>query len=118
MSAGQIAVDKIESYHAHVYFDEGSREPAQALRDAVSAGFDIEMGRWHERPVGPHPMWSYQVAFKPGLFDTLVPWLMLNRGDLIILLHPNTGEDLEDHCDRPVWFGDRQELDLSIFNTN
>jgi DOPA 4,5-dioxygenase len=116
MSAEAVAVDSIESYHAHVYFDEATREPAQALRDAISAGFEITMGRWHERPVGPHPMWSYQVAFQPALFDTLVPWLMLNRGELNILLHPNTGEGLADHRERPFWLGDAQELDLSIFD--
>ncbi len=118
MNAGSIALDKIESYHAHVYFDEATREPAQALRDAISAGFEITMGRWHERPVGPHPMWSYQVAFQPDLFDTLVPWLMLNRGDLNILLHPNTGEDLADHRERPFWLGEPQDLDLAIFDNN
>jgi len=116
MSGALLAVENIESYHAHVYFDEDTREPAQALRDAVSANFDIKMGRWHERPVGPHPMWSYQIAFEPEQFDSLVPWLMLNRGELIVLLHPNSGEGLQDHRDRPLWFGEPQELELGMFD--
>ena len=36
----------IESYHAHVYFDAGSREAAQTLRDAITEAFPVEMGRW------------------------------------------------------------------------
>lgn len=59
------AVQAIEDYHAHVYFDESSREAARSVREAVEAVFEVEMGRWHERNVGPHPRWSYQIAFAP-----------------------------------------------------
>ena len=69
----------IRDYHAHVYFDADSRESARALRDEIEANFNIEMGRWHEKRVGPHPRWSYQVKFRADTFATLVPWLMLNR---------------------------------------
>jgi DOPA 4,5-dioxygenase len=43
----------IQDYHAHVYFDADSREPATALREEIETHFDIEMGRWHEKEVGP-----------------------------------------------------------------
>lgn len=108
-------VARIESYHAHVYFDAATREPAQALRSAIVEQFEVEMGRWHEKPVGPHPRWSYQVAFKPAVFAQIVPWLMLNRRGLTIFLHPNTGDGLADHRDNPTWMGEMLELDLSIF---
>jgi DOPA 4,5-dioxygenase len=72
------------------------------------------MGRVHSRPVGPHPRWSYQVAFPPDMFSTFVPWLALNRGDLVVLVHPNTGHDLTDHRDRALWLGEKVDLDLSI----
>jgi aromatic ring-cleaving dioxygenase len=109
-------VGDIDGYHAHVYFGEDNREPAQALRDEVTEKFPaIEMGRWHERPVGPHPRWSYQIAFAPDLFETLVPWLMLNRRDCTIFLHPNTGNDLEDHRDGAVWMGEMLDLKLEMF---
>ena len=55
----------ITGYHAHVYFDAGTRDEARAIREAVEARFQIAMGRWHEKPVGPHPCWSYQIAFAP-----------------------------------------------------
>lgn len=104
-----------DSYHAHVYFSADSREAAQALREQIVERFDVEMGRWHEKPIGPHPRWSYQVAFPATLFADIVPWLMLNRGDLTIFLHPNTGDDLRDHRDYPTWMGELLPLDLSIF---
>ena len=43
------------------------------------------------------------------------PWLALNRGDLTIFVHPNTGQDLEDHRDRAIWLGQQVPLVLDIF---
>jgi len=105
----------IRDYHAHVYFDADSRESARALRDEIEANFNIEMGRWHEKRVGPHPRWSYQVKFRADTFATLVPWLMLNRRGLTVFLHPNTGAALEDHRDWPIWMGEMLLLDLTLF---
>lgn len=108
--------DRITGYHAHVYFDEASRDAAWALREEIRERFQkAEIGRFHEKLVGPHPRWSYQIAFAPELFAEIVPWLMLNRGDLIVFLHPNTDDDLRDHRDWPAWMGGMPELDLSIF---
>jgi aromatic ring-cleaving dioxygenase len=105
----------IDSYHAHVYFDTESKERAWALREQIEHLFDMEMGRFHEKPVGPHPCWSYQVAFRAEVFGEIVPWLALNRDDLVVFLHPNTGRDLEDHRDHAIWFGEKMALKLEIF---
>ena len=113
--AAPTTAGPIQDYHAHVYFDADSREPAQVLREAVEERFDIEMGRWHEKMVGPHPRWSYQIKFGTDLFAEFVPWLMQNRRGLTVFLHPNTGRDLEDHRDWPIWMGEMLPLKLSIF---
>ena len=60
----------------------------------------------------PHPRWSYQVAFASELFGELVPWLALNRGDLVVFIHPITGDDIADHRDFAVWLGAKLDLDL------
>ncbi len=39
----------------------------------------------------------YQIAFPTPLLKKFVPWLMLNRDGLTILLHPETGDDYTDH---------------------
>ena len=36
-------------------------------------------------------------------------------GDLTVFIHPNTGQDLEDHRDRAVWIGKSVPLMLDIF---
>ena len=102
----------ITGYHAHVYFYADTRDEARAIREAVEARFEMRMGRWHEKPVGPHPCWSYQIAFAPEQFAEVVPWLALNRRGLIVFIHPETGDDLADHTKHAIWMGDRQELEL------
>lgn len=103
----------IDSYHAHVYFDARTRDAAWALRQRLPSVFPgAEIGRFHERPVGPHPRWSFQIAFAPDLFDRVVPWLMLHREGLTVFLHPNTGDAYTDHADRAVWMGELLPLNL------
>lgn len=110
-----IDLSSIQDWHAHVYFDQSSRDAALMLRREIEARFDMQMGRFHEKLVGPHPRFSYQVAFKPAVFAEIVPWLALNRGDLMVFIHPNTGDDLGDHRDRAIWLGAKLELNLDVF---
>ena len=106
--------ERIAGWHAHVYFDADSRDAAKAFRDDVGTQFGdrVTLGRFHERAVGPHPRWSYQIAFAPSEFADVVGWLILNHGALDVFLHPNTGDQLRDHRDRAVWIGRSHELDL------
>lgn len=105
---------QIESWHAHVYFDAASRDAAWALREAIAAALSgrVTLGRFHERPVGPHPMWSYQLAYTPADFSQVVSWLALNHGALDVFVHPNTGDDLRDHRDCALWLGRSHALNL------
>ena len=88
---------RITGFHAHVYYDDATRDAAAQLRDELSSRFAVVLGRWHDRPVGPHPKSMYQVAFAPDQFGSVVPWLMLNRATLDILVHAETGDDVADH---------------------
>jgi DOPA 4,5-dioxygenase len=107
------SIDKITGYHAHVYYDAASKPAASALRDALAESFEkIVLGRWHDGPVGPHPCGSYQVAFGPEQFAALVPWLALNRGDLDVFVHPDTGHALADHSAHVIWLGKSYTLNL------
>ncbi len=65
--------------------------------------FTVTLGRWHDVLVGPHRQSMYQVAFAREEFPRLVPWLMLNREGLSILVHPLTGDELRGSRDpQPV----------------
>jgi aromatic ring-cleaving dioxygenase len=103
---------KIKSYHAHVYYDAASKKAAAYVRLGLEEKFDAVYGRWHDKPVGPHPRWSYQVEFKAKVFDKLIPWLALNRRDLTIFVHPNTGKAIPDHTDHAMWLGPSVDLNV------
>jgi DOPA 4,5-dioxygenase len=109
-------VPSIAGYHAHIYFDSAEdRARALRLREQIAAQFpDALLGRWHDRLVGPHLQPMYQVAFATALFPTFVPWLMLNRNGLTILLHPETGDAYTDHTAHAVWFGAVLPLKLDV----
>lgn len=85
-------------------------------------------------PIGPHPMAMFEVnLFTPGRrlpsgrsllkrklteeaqFGAFIPWLVINRGPLSALIHPNTGEDERDHTQRATWMGQPLPLNLRIF---
>ena len=65
MSATESFTSSIRGYHAHVYFSQATIAQARALCEAAAAQFGVVMGRVHEKPVGPHPDWSCQLAFSP-----------------------------------------------------
>lgn len=107
----------IRDWHAHVYFDAASRPAAWALRAEIEQhlGARVVLGRFHEKPVGPHPMWSYQLLIGPQDFSEVLGWLVLHHGALDVLVHPNTGDGLRDHRDHALWIGRSHVLDLAVF---
>lgn len=110
------AQPELQGYHSHVYFDADTFEQAQALCLAAQATFpELVMGRMHQRPVGPHPDWSCQLAYAPALLNKVLPWLAVHRQGLTVFTHPISGDDLRDHRDYAIWMGSIRPLDLSIF---
>ena len=107
---------RISEYHAHIYYDPAaSRDRASAIRDRIAASFpEARLGRWHDQPVGPHTGAMYQVAFAPDQLSRILPWLMLNRLGLPVLLHPSTGDDFADHTDHAAWLGEKLPLQLEV----
>jgi DOPA 4,5-dioxygenase len=104
-----------DGYHAHVYFDAGTVDKARAICERCRDQLGVVMGRMHERPVGPHPDWSCQLAFGHDRFADVVRWLALNRDGLVVLVHPETGDEFKDHTEHAMWMGAVRPLDVSIF---
>jgi aromatic ring-cleaving dioxygenase len=104
----------IIGYHAHIYYDEPSRGRAARIREFIEANFKVVVGRWRDMPVGPHPQAMYQVAFGTDEFSRFVPWLMLNRDGLTVLVHPETGDPYTDHAVNPLWLGEKLQLNLEM----
>ena len=114
-SESGVTVQRIKGYHAHVYYDASTLEQARELCEEATKLFGVSMGRMHQKPVGPHPDWSCQLAFGPELVGVVLPWLALYRKGLVVFLHPLTGDELADHRDHAIWMGAVRPLKLSIF---
>jgi len=108
------ALSRISSFHAHIYYDPSTtRDKAERLRELVAERFLVRNGSWHDVPVGPHPSAMFQISFAKEVFPKIVPWLMLNRLRLTILVHPNTDRPRDDHLNHALWMGSVLKLDAS-----
>ena len=48
-------VNQHRAYHAHLYFGPDTVEQARALATEAGRLFKVQVGRVHEKLVGPHP---------------------------------------------------------------
>jgi aromatic ring-cleaving dioxygenase len=111
-----LAPISVAAYHAHVYYDpKKTRDRAEHLRRRVAKEFPgAKLGRWHDELVGPHTQSMYQIAFPADVVGSFLPWLMLNRDGLTVLLHPETGDDYTDHTAHACWFGAMLPLRVEV----
>jgi len=86
---------------------------------------ELRIYRFWEEPIGPHPVAMFEVnLFTPAQFGAFIPWLVIHRGPLSALVHPNTidvatGEhqdEYRDHTQRATWLGNPIALDLGMFH--
>jgi len=109
-------INTIQAYHAHLYYkDEIGLAAAKVIAQHAAQLFSIDIGHFHQRPVGPHPLWSCQLSFTTESFADVIPWLMLNRQMLDVFVHPVTGDDYIDHTQGASWLGNSHALDISQF---
>lgn len=100
-------------YHAHIYYDTATTRPAaERLCAALGDQFRVEIAGFRDEPRGPHPISNVLVIFKSDQFERIVPYLMLNRGGLDVLVHPLTEDAVLDHSSYAVWLGNPVPLKL------
>jgi aromatic ring-cleaving dioxygenase len=102
-------------YHAHIYYDPATTKPtAQRLCDQLAERFKVEFGHFHDGPIGPHPIANVQVIFAEDQFQDMVPWLMVNRDGLDILVHMLSSDSVADHSSRALWLGNPVPMKLEV----
>jgi DOPA 4,5-dioxygenase len=112
MTDTRAATPAVYGYHVHVYYDAATRTAARSLHERLAADFPVEMGRFSDDPIGPHPVSQFQVIFKTDTFQNIVSWLMFNRQGLSILVHPLTDDMVDDHDIYALWLGTPIKLRL------
>jgi aromatic ring-cleaving dioxygenase len=101
-------------YHAHIYYDSNTKPKAAQLREVLLRKFKVEPGGFSDEPRGPHPISQFNVIFETSEFQDIVPWLMLNRDGLDVLVHPLTESSYDDHSKNAMWLGTPVSLTLDI----
>ncbi|KAF5318125.1 hypothetical protein D9619_012197 [Psilocybe cf. subviscida] len=136
-----VVESEIKEWHFHIYFHQTNQAEHQAalrLRDAVlrlrrdGAFVAVPLYRVNTAPIGPHPVGSYEIWVPSECFSSVYSYLLLNRNNLSILVHPLTKEPRKsvhflstnffalttystsrDHDIRATWMGNPYPLDLS-----
>ena len=102
-------------YHAHIYYDPTkTRAVAEEVCAALGEKFEVEIEEFRDTPRGPHPISNALVIFKPEEFERVVPYLMLNRDGLDVLVHPLTESSYDDHSKNALWLGTPVPMKLDI----
>jgi aromatic ring-cleaving dioxygenase len=102
------------NYHFHVYFDPETRAAAEKVIAAIADKFDILVGSFHDKPVGPHPVGSCLLTVDTSNFGAVMDWLAKNRDGLTIFIHVNTDNEWKDHTDHTIWMGEMMALNPDV----
>lgn len=131
---------QIYSYHLHVLFlqnNESSVYQAMKLQKDFVTAFGL-VGKpncsgnagdpWNKgemilcsfgvdmEPVGPFPTAQFAFFVPPEVVVPTLNFLVQRRGDLDVLLHPNSGCEIEDHTKWMSWSGLSWRIDTSAFH--
>ncbi|KAK6455636.1 dopa 4,5-dioxygenase family-domain-containing protein [Scheffersomyces xylosifermentans] len=117
----------VQYYDFHVYYyarNPKSNNESNQLRDKLLKDFPEEAANGSilvkklpdDRVIGPHitQFWEADVR-RPEVFIKVLSWFQLHHGNLSVLIHPQTGDDVEDHTNRAFWLGDKLPLILDSF---
>ncbi|GLI76791.1 hypothetical protein PoHVEF18_005069 [Penicillium ochrochloron] len=110
-------------FDIHIYHFQTNPDQvayAKALWERIRREFpELRIYAFFDKPIGPHPVAMFEVnLFTPAQFGAFIPWLVINRGPLSALVHPNTVDEEEEernHTQRATWLGERIPLDLRVF---
>ncbi|MBO9665594.1 MAG: DOPA 4,5-dioxygenase family protein [Bdellovibrio sp.] len=105
-------------FDAHIYYRNEDRDFANELRLKAIETFQGERvftGEMIPIPIGPHPTPMFEINFPREKFADVVLWLMKERGNLSVLVHELTGDDLYDHTQAAMWLGPQINLDYTVF---
>jgi DOPA 4,5-dioxygenase len=105
---------ELKGYHAHVYYNSETKRVAEQLRATLIEKFTVEPGAFSDAPIGPHPISQFNVTFEIPEFPKIVPWLMLNRDGLDVLIHPLTESSYDDHSKNAMWLGTPVPMRLDV----
>jgi len=118
-AAWNRALNNIEGYHIHIYFEPETTDEISAL--SVSSQLNelfpeyIE-GTYNVGTVGPHIMPNIELDISREGYGEILQWLQLNSQGLSILIHPETGDDMKDHLESSIWINKEVGYNQTFFD--
>ncbi|KIY72946.1 hypothetical protein CYLTODRAFT_417458 [Cylindrobasidium torrendii FP15055 ss-10] len=115
--------NQIKEWHFYVYFrpsNPAEQQAAMQLRDVImklvraGAFVAVPLYRVHMEARGPHPVGSYEIWVPNETFAAVYGWLVMNKGNLSILVLPLTNQPKLDYAERKAWLGEPWPLDLAM----
>ncbi|KAJ3308598.1 hypothetical protein HDU76_003875 [Blyttiomyces sp. JEL0837] len=99
-------------FDVHVYFTLDQLEFAEKLHDRARREFpELETFRLWKQPIGPHTLPMFEVDIRTPLqLGAFLQWIVFARGDLSVLIHPHTDDQLRDHVKDGIWIGEKVPL--------
>ena len=125
---------EVLSWHIHLLFHQTNEEHtkgAVAIRKAYEAEFGSILGPDCQdtfaqtyncmfptimSPDGPFLTGQWAIFLLPDSFYDTYTWMNQHRGEYDILIHPNTGCELEDHSNWAAWGGNVWEINLDAMS--
>ena len=110
VAAGYKVPPYYDSMVAKLLVHQPTREEAFAVMRRALREFKVE-GVHTTIPI-------HQKIFETPEFQNIVPWLMLNREGLDVLVHPLTESSYDDHSKNALWLGTPQPLRDALARTS
>ena len=105
----------IIGYHAHLYYaPETGRLPSGYGRPSPFVSLAARIGIGMTNRSGHIRLPCTRLPLQRRSFAHLVPWLMLNREGLNVLVHPLTQDSVADHTHFALWLGSPLTLRVEV----
>jgi DOPA 4,5-dioxygenase len=109
--------DTIEGYHIHIYHEDVMQGfSAHNLVTSLTTLFPQYIrGVYNVGKVGPHVETNTELDITKEGFAEVLQWLQVNSAGLSILVHPETGDDIQDHLHSSIWINKEMGYNEEFF---
>ncbi|TPX40763.1 hypothetical protein SeMB42_g02875 [Synchytrium endobioticum] len=106
----------------HIYFlqnNHRSVKSIKALHGSFRRAFPLtRMYPIQARPGGPHTAGMFEVnACTPAELGAVFAWLVVNRGEHSVLIHPHVGNAVKEHTALATWMGQPFPIDTEMLES-
>ncbi len=105
-------------YHAHIYYHPDQRSFAERLQLSIKVTLGDclqKVSGLIDSSHGPHPIPTFEIHFDSAHRGRVMEFLKAHHGELSVLIHQDTGDDVPDHSENIEWLGEPVVLDFGFF---